>query len=75
MTESEIVLAFGENLRRIIEARGITRNKLSKITKISKRNIYRYLGFESMPRLEHLAELCTALNCDPAELYKMGVKK
>lgn len=43
--------------------------QLVKRSGIAKRNIYRYLAFETLPTTKQLAKLCTALNCDAGELY------
>ena len=69
MTEGEILLTFGENLRRLIKARGISANKLAKCADIPRRNIFRYLAFETIPRADNLAKLCTALHCSLGDLY------
>ena len=43
--------------------------QLVKRSGIAKRNIYRYLAFETLPTTRQLAKLCTALCCDAGELY------
>lgn len=72
MTEGEIILNFGTNLNNKINefGGGLTVLKLARKSGIAKRNIYRYLAFESMPTTRQLAKLCTALSCDAGELYR-----
>jgi transcriptional regulator with XRE-family HTH domain len=69
MTESNILIAFSDNLRRLCEARGLSANELAKRAGIPRRNVFRYLACETIPRAKYLAELCNALCCDPSDLY------
>ena len=63
---------FGHKLRKAISDKGITQEKLSEITGISRQMLTRYVRGSSTPSGYILTRLTEALDCDVRELTKFG---
>lgn len=63
---------FGRKLYKAIITNGITNERLSDITGISRQMLSRYIRGHSTPSGYILSRLSEALNCDVRELTKLG---
>lgn len=63
---------FGRTLRRLISERGMTQERLSDITGISRQMLTRYVRGNSIPSGYVLSRLAVALDCDVRELTRFG---
>ena len=63
---------FGRRLRRLISERGISQEKLSETTGISRQMMTRYVKGTSTPSGFTLSRLSEALDCDVRELTRFG---
>jgi len=59
---------FGENLKRIRKAQGLTQKKLAENADIAQTIISHFEIDVREPRLQHIRKLCLALNCSPTAL-------
>ena len=63
---------FGRKLQRVIAEKGMTQEKLSEVTGISRQMMSRYVRGTSTPSGYILSRLVEALGCDVRELTKFG---
>ncbi len=63
---------FGEILKLTLAERGITHNKLSQMTNISKGHIYKILKDKNEPSLYVLNDISKAFKIDVSEYYKIA---
>lgn len=63
---------FGYKLRRIISEKGISQEKLSSLSGISRQMLTRYIRGISTPSSYTLTRLSEILDCDIRELTKFG---
>ncbi len=55
-------------LQKAIKQSGITQTELAKRTGVIQQSIAQYLSGSAMPALDTFANLCVALDVDPAEI-------
>lgn len=72
MTEEMWREEFGRKLRRAIEDKGITQERLSELSGISRQMLTRYVRGNSTPSGYILNKLAEVLDCDVRELSKFG---
>ena len=63
---------FGYKLRRAISDKGLTQERLSELTGISRQMLTRYVRGNSTPSGYILSQLAEVLDCDVRELTKFG---
>ena len=68
MTDLEWMELFAENLKSLMDDRGITQHELAEISGCSDSTISRYLKKRQIPNAPTITRLAYALDCDVAEL-------
>lgn len=63
---------FGRHLRKVIGDKGITQERLSEMTGLSRQMLSRYIRGTSTPSGYILSRLSEVLDCDVRELTKFG---
>lgn len=71
MKEKEFLNDFAKRLRRIMDAKKITRVELAKRSGLSRMTIHRCLKGDKMPSLDTFVNLVVALEVDPRELANL----
>lgn len=69
MNEIELLLDFGDNLKRELKENGITARDLSYETGISESTIHYYIRGERMPSVSNAIKIMQALNCTFEDLF------
>ena len=70
MTEAELLLDFGDGLRRTMKRKNITCHGLARRTGLRRENICRYRRGEHFPQAKNLSAILTALNVNLYELMR-----
>ena len=72
MTEAELLLDFGDGLRRTMKRKNITCYGLAKRTGLRREHICRYRRGAHFPQTKALSAILTALNVNLYELMRPG---
>ena len=72
MTEAELLLDFGDGLRRTMKRKNINCHELGRRTGLRRENICRYRRGAHFPQAKALSAILTALNVNLYELMRPG---
>lgn len=72
MTEVDWIDIFSENLREMMEEKGIGQNELAQRSKLSKATVSRLLAGTVAPSFKSIINLSYALDCTTDELIDFG---
>ncbi len=67
------IVQIQERLSKELKSCGLTQKEIAQKIGVSQQTISHYIKGDKMPSLDTLANLCVALDLDPAEI--LGVKK
>ena len=71
MSEVDFMDIFGDNLRDLLEEKGVGQNDLAREAGLSKQTISCYIHKQRMPSLPAFINICIALECDCDDLVPM----
>lgn len=72
MNEADWIDIFSENLREMMEEKGLGQNELARRSKLSKATVSRLLAGTAAPSFKSIINLSYALDCTTDELIDFG---
>lgn len=72
MTETQWLDVFGDNLKSLLQDRGMTQSDLANAIGTDARTINRYISKQRIPTIKNLINIAYALDCTLDELTDFG---
>ena len=71
MSELELIDIFGDNLKSLMDDRGISQNELARRMRVDKTTVSRYMNKQMLPTVKKLINMCVVLKCSADDLLPM----